>query len=58
MSGMDIKSDRVSEYWAMGCDTISYVIFTNPVSATVIDSMKAVVSDKSQPNLNNIYITL
>ena len=46
MSGVDIKSERVSEYWEMGYDTINYVLFTNPVSATVIDSVKAVVSDK------------
>ena len=47
MSGIDIKSDRVVEYWEMGYDTINYVLFKNPVSATVIDSVKTVVSDKT-----------
>lgn len=46
MSGIDIRSDRVVEYWEMGYDTINYVLFKNPVSATVIDSVKSVVSDK------------
>ena len=51
MSGWDIKSESVSEYWEMGYDTMNYVLFTNPVSATVIDSVKAVVSEPKPTEL-------